>query len=387
MQKLKNIFHLLQALLANIYYRFPSRRLKVIGVTGTDGKTTTTHLIYHILKASGKRASMISTVCTPGLHTTTPSSFTVQKLLKKAADAGDKYFVLETTSHALDQNRVFGVNFMVSVMTNVTHEHLDYHITYKDYLLTKAKLLLNSSVSLINSDDQSYVRLKEILDNNKKTFYTYGFKNEADYRFDFRKENNEKIAEFNAYNYLSAFSVCRVLGIPGKEIATALQNFKLPTGRQDILYDKDFTVISDFAHTPNSLHAVLKNLKGKLHGSEGRLIHVFGSAGLRDATKRPLMGEESAKYADIIVLTEEDYRTEDPATICQQIAVGIPSSKQPLVILNREEAVKKALSLAKKGDIVIITGKGHEQSLCRGDKEFPWDERKVVLKFLKQIYD
>ena len=184
-QTFKNIYHFFQAVIANIYYGFPSRKLKVIGVTGTDGKTTTTHLIYHILKTAGKKVSMVSTVYAKigaeefdtGLHTTTPSSFLVQKLLKKAVENGDEFFVLETTSHALDQNRVFGVKYFVAVLTNVTHEHLDYHKTYKKYVDTKAKLLKQSNIVIINSDDHSFERLDKILKHSVNKVYHYGFSN------------------------------------------------------------------------------------------------------------------------------------------------------------------------------------------------------------------
>lgn len=392
-QRIKNLYHLFQAVLTNLWYGFPSRKLKVIGVTGTDGKTTTTHLIYHILKATGKKVSMISTVYSKigeeehslGFHITTPNSFTIQRLLKKSVENEDEFFVLETTSHALDQNRVWGINFEVGVLTNVTHEHLDYHQNYQDYLEKKLKLLLISKTSVINVDDRSY---KYITQNLKLKTITYGYKNKADYKIDF----DLKLTDYNKYNYLAAYSVCRVLNITKKAILGAMKDFKLPPGRLDIIYDKEFKVIIDFAHTPNAIENVLSSLRERY--PQSKIIHVFGSAGLRDFTKRPLMGEASGKYSDLVILTEEDCRTEDPVEICLSITQGLKKQnfkkaridlsinryKMFDIIINREEAIKRAIQIAKKENIVILTGKGHEKSLCRGKKEWPWDEKEAVKK-------
>jgi len=386
-QNFKNLFHLSEAILANIYYGFPSKKLKVIGVTGTDGKTTTTHLIYHILKSAGKKASVISTVYTKvgnqetdtGLHTTTPRSLLIQELLKLAVDHGDEYFILETTSHALDQNRVWGVNYYTSVLTNITHEHLDYHKNYNDYLKAKTKLLLSSKIAVINRDDQSFNRLSKTLKEKNVKTLTYGFQHKSDFYIDFK----QNLTDFNQFNYLAAYSVCKVLGLSDQSILKAIKSFELPKGRLDIVYDKDFKIIIDFAHTPNAIANVLKSVKNNYFGKKGRLIHVFGSAGLRDATKRPLMGEASAKYADVIILTEEDCRTEDVNDIINQIEKGIPKKFKVLKIQDRQEAINKAISLVKEGDVVILTGKGHEKSLCRGRIEYSWDEYGAVEKALK----
>ncbi len=391
MRKLKNFAHLLLAILANSYYGFPSRKLKVIGVTGTDGKTTTTYLIYHILKSAGKKVSMISTVYAvignkvydTGFHTTTPrSKFELQGYLKNAVDAGDEYFILETTSHAIDQSRVYGVSFLCSVITNITHEHLDYHKTHDNYLRTKAKLLLTSQKAVVNRDDQSYEKLKTILQKNHKSFYTYGLKSKADFTFNAKKSLVSTIHDFNNYNYLAAYSVTSVLGINEKDILSALKTFKLPLGRLEVVYDKDFSVIVDFAHTPNALEKLLTSVKSQ---TKKRIIHVFGAAGLRDHLKRPLMGKTSGKYADVSIITEEDYRTEDPAEIAVEVAQGVESEgKNPITILDRESAIKHALTLAKPGDIVLITGKGHEKSLCRGTVEYPWSDQETVKKLIKE---
>ncbi len=393
-QPLINIYHLFKAILANVYYGFPSKKLKVIGVTGTDGKTTTVFLIYHILKSAGKKVSMVSSIYakigeeefSTGLHVTTPDAILTQKLLKSAGVQGSEYFILETTSHALDQNRSGGIRFDVGLITNITHEHLDYHKTYERYVKAKAKLLLNSKISLINKDDSSAPQLINILKSQNKTFYAYGLKQKADFRFDSKKEVSKDISDFNNYNFLAAYSAAALLKIPEAKVIQALRTFRLPAGRLETIYDKDFRVIIDFAHTPASINNVLAYIKNWL-GNNGRLIHVFGSAGLRDYQKRPLMGEASATYADIIILTEEDYRTEIPEEVCRQIAEGInKKGKNHEVIIDRQKAINKAVSLAKKGDIIVLTGKSHEQSLARGKKEYPWDEKKAVFEAINK-YD
>ena len=380
MQKIKNLYHLFQAILANLWYGFPSRRLKVIGVTGTDGKTTTTHLIAHILKVVGKKVSFVSSVFASiggkesdiGFHVTTPSSFTLQKLLKRSADNHDGYFILETTSHALDQNRVWGIKYEIGVITNITHEHLDYHGTYEKYVKAKLKLLLNSKVAVINEDDESYKLLSQKL---KVKSQKYNSKVKI-------LEELPELTKFNQYNYAAAYTVCKELGLSDEVILQALKTFGLPKGRLDLVYDKDFKIIIDFAHTPNALLQLLPSIRKLYLKKGGRLIHVFGSAGLRDFTKRPLMGEASAKYSEIIYITEEDYRTEDPNKICMQIASSMNNANYK-IILDRQTAINQAIKIARIDDVVVLTGKAHEKSMCRGQIEYPWDEYKAVEKALK----
>ncbi len=403
-QPLINVYHLIKAVAANVIYGFPSRKLKVIGVTGTDGKTTTTFLIYHILRSLGKRVSMVSSIYaiiekeefSTGLHVTTPDALYVEKLLKKAVDGGDEYFVLETTSHALDQNRVWGVYYAIGVITNVTPEHLDYHKTYAKYLHAKTKLLLSSDISVINHDDLSFDQLSEFLEEKKKKFFSYGFRGEADFQFDSQKEIDRKISEFNNYNYLAAYAVASLLGFKEKDIIQSLKSFTLPAGRLEVVHQNNFTVLIDFAHTPNSIYHVLEHIK-ELYRKNGRLIHVFGSAGLRDQQKRSKMGQASAVFSDIVILTEEDYRTENPEKICREIAQGLHlkgfrevknnklgiKNKEYAVIINRKEAIKRAVSIARKGDVIVLTGKSHEQSLARGKKEYPWDEKRALLNAVR----
>lgn len=402
-QELKNLYHFFQSLLANIYYGFPSRKLKVIGVTGTDGKTTTTHLIYQVLKSAGKKVSMVSSVYAhiagkkydTGFHVTTPDAFPLRRFLSESARVGDEYFVLETTSHALSQNRAALLKFKVGVVTNITHEHLDFHKTYDNYVVAKAKLLQLADIAVVNVDDQSYPFLSRLL---KRKIVSYGLKNRADFSLDFAKELKQPLAEFNRYNYLAAYAVCKTLGISKQSVLPALKNFSLPVGRYEIVSSKPITSIIDFAHTPNGVRAILSDVRKRYKTSGNRIIHVFGSAAKRDESKRPIMGEESGTYADIAILTEEDCRNEDPKKIADEIGVGLMRKNfhfiNPLhsndgnkkiftIILDRKKAIEKAVEIARPGDVVILTGKGHEKSLCRGKIEYPWDERKVLLETLK----
>lgn len=401
-RNLKNIFHLFEAVFGHIIFGFPARKLKVIGITGTDGKTTTSSLIYHILKQSGKKVSLISTVSAKigdteydtGFHVSTPGRHLIPKYLNESYKNGDEYFILETTSHALDQNRVFGITFEIALITNITHEHLDYHKTYENYLRAKAKLLLNSKQGLLNADDDSYKYLKEILESHSKLFKTYALHSAANYHLDIAKRIDKPLALFNSYNYLAAYAICRELGIAEDEIFEAMKTFILPSGRMEVVYTNDFEVIIDFAHTPNAFTQALSAIKKQM--KTGRLIHVFGAASQRDDSKRPFMGEESAKYADMIILTEEDYRNENPRLIADMIATGIIKhgfkeveaaesleEKTYCFIPERQKAINKAIHEAKKGDVIVLTGKAHEKSLARNGTEHPWDEKEAVEKALQ----
>ena len=402
-QPIINIYHLAKAIVANAYFGFPSKKLKVIGITGTDGKTTTTFLIYHILKSAGKKVSMISSVYAnvagheydTGLHTTTPDAVYVQQLLKKSKDHGDEYFVLETTSHALDQNRVYGLNFEVGVITNITSEHLDYHRTREKYIRAKAKLFLQSRQCVVNKDDDSYKNLQKILDENKKEYATCSLQSKADFTINLKKKLDIEIAEFNNYNYLEAYAVAKLLGLQEEKILKALKTFTLPKGRLEVVYNKDFKIIIDFAHTENSIRKALQSIKVMM--GRGRLIHVFGAAGLRDAVKRPGMGDASGEFADVVILTEEDYRTEDPRVITTEIGEGLKArgfeeveedaitnstKNKHTFILERSKAIEKAIAIAQNGDVIVLTGKSHERSLARGTKEYPYSEEEEVRKAL-----
>ena len=232
--------------------------------------------------------------------------------------------------------------------------------------------MVNSKAAVVNEDDESYKLLSQKL-KVKSQKYNSKFKS---------SEKFTQLTKFNQYNYSAVYTVCQQLGLSDEMILKAMRTFKLPKGRLDLVYDKDFKVIIDFAHTPNALLQLLPEIRKKYLKQSGKLIHVFGSAGLRDFTKRPLMGEASNQFSDQIILTEEDYRTEDLRKICQQIASGI-KNKNYQIILDRQQAINQAIKTAKKNDVVVITGKAHEKSLCRGKKEYQWDEYKAVEKALK----
>ncbi|MBA3723278.1 MAG: UDP-N-acetylmuramyl-tripeptide synthetase [Candidatus Levybacteria bacterium] len=408
-QKTKNIYHLGQAVLANIMYGFPARGLTIIGVTGTDGKTTTSSLIYHILITSGYKAALISSngaiingrASDLGFHITTPGRFAIQSYIKKAKKEGVKYIVLEVTSHALDQHRVAGVHFDVGVITNVTREHLDYHKTYENYVKAKSKLLRTAKVAVVNKDDHSYwqIRKKEL--KGKEAIITYGMKKDADVNPHVFPFTTKLIGQFNKYNSLAAIAALQSLHLPEEGIRRGIATFKAPAGRQEVLYNKDFLVINDFAHTPNSFTEILPEVK-KL--ASKRLIHVFGAAARRDTYKRPEMGNISARFSDIIIITSEDPRDEPIEKINKEILSGIKDKrfevitgdsvsrlassvqkekKYVFVISDRKEAIRLAITLAQKGDAVLMTGKGHEKSMNYGRGEEPWDENEITKQVLR----
>lgn len=389
LRSLKGLYHLTVAIAANIWFGFPSRHLTVIGVTGTDGKTTTTTLIYEILKKAGYKASKITSVHAviagkaydTGFHVTTPTAWEVQKYLREAVNHKDSHMVLEVTSHALAQYRVFGVHFAVGVITNVTHEHLDWHGTFRSYLKTKVGLLRMAKIAVVNRDD-ARVYNEAIRYITGKKYYTYGIRRDSMINPDTYHFKTSLPGIFNQYNALAAVSTAEALGIDRKVVRAAVATFQGVPGRMEEITRKPYTVIVDFAHTPNAIEQALKTVRGM---TKKRIFHVFGSAGLRDRTKRPMMGKASAKYADVIVLTEEDYRTEDVEKIMDAIQKGIPKGKEVHRYPSRKDALEFALTNAKAGDLVIATGKGHERSLCRGTTEYPWSDQAEIRKIIKKL--
>lgn len=385
-QKIKNVYHHIVAFFANLTFLFPGRKLIIIGVTGTDGKTTTVNLVYHILKSNGKNVSMLTSIGASvgkreyetGFHVTTPSPFALQKFLRQAVQSGSEYFVLEVTSHALDQHRTWGIPFKVGVLTNITSEHLDYHKTFDRYLHTKEKLLMMAKIAVVNRDDGSYTLLSEAKNTKEnKNWITYGLSESSDVNLkNFPFESRVMIDNFNKYNVLAAVAVARSLGISNEEIRYAIKTFKLPLGRVDFVYEEEFSVLIDFAHTPNAFDQLLGSLR---EHTKGRIIHVFGSAGERDHAKRPFMGETSSKHADILILTAEDPRSEDVNKITDEIASGIKKKDAKVFKLaDRKDAINAAIEMAGKGDLVVITGKAHEKSMTYGNHDLPWNEYKVV---------
>lgn len=386
-QKIKNYYHLSKSYLASIYYGFPSQKLEVIGITGTDGKTTTSSMLHKILKDNRAKVSIITSVNAQiakqtfetGFHVTTPSPWQVQRYLRKAVNSRSKYFILETTSHRLDQNIVANIDFAVGVITNITHEHIDYHKTWQSYVNAKAKLFKKSKVSILNKDDASF----EILEKSARDkIVTYSLLGSADVTPENFILNLKIPGDFNLYNALAAAAAAQVLGVGKRQIIKSLNSFEGVKGRmEEVSVGQNFRVIVDFAHTPNGLKEALRTL-GELKG-KGRLIAVFGSAGGRDKLKRPVMGEVAANLSDISVLTAEDPRTEKVSKIITEIGQGFKKAgkvegRDYFNIEDRKEAIIFAVNHARNNDIVACFGKSHEKSMCYGKKEYPWDEFETV---------
>lgn len=401
------------AYLAAALHDFPARKLTVIGVTGTDGKTTTSNLLYQILLAAGFRAGIISTVnavigdevVDTGFHVTTPEAPDVQRYLRQMVDAGLTHVVLETTSHGLTQHRVTGCEYDIAVVTNVTHEHLDYHGTYEDYLAAKGRLFEmltetakkaagNIRLGILNRDDQSFDYLNSLPVLHKRAYSLLQASDltaeniqhsPAGVEFtamgpDFRVPVTCKlVGNFNVSNCLAALSAAIFgLGIDPQIAAKGIASLPGVPGRMEVVdMGQDFTAIVDFAHTPNALARALETVHEL---TRGRVIAVFGSAGLRDRQKRRMMAEVSAKMADVTILTAEDPRTESLDEILAEMAAA--AAKQGGVegvtfhrIPDRGNAIRKAVLLAEPGDLVVACGKGHEQSMCFGTVEYAWDDR------------
>ena len=403
------------SLLARAYYLFPDKKLTIIGVTGTDGKTTTASLIYHVLKNAGLSVGLISTieariddqVIDTGLHTTTPDKFTTFKLIRQMVNQHTKYLVAEVTAHALDQHRFANIKFDIGILTNISHEHLDDFSNLKKYTLTKYKLLSRSRVAIINKDDPSSQYAK--LPTTKKIFY--GRKNKCFYRAKKIRLTPNQLSfychhinvitdssyEYQVYNILASYIACRQLKIDTSIFLKTIKDFPIVKGRrQKIDNDLGLTTIIDFAHTPMALESTLKSLKKHRYQ---RIIIIFGATGGRDKSKRPIMGKVVSKYANIAILTEDDTRNESVETINQQIISGMPTKAlclQPdqyhliksnqfcyFCQNNRQDAFNLAVKIAQKGDVIIACGKGHETSLLHGKTDYPWSESEAFRTAFK----
>ena len=398
------LYHFPIAFLASHMYGNPMKNLEIIAVTGTDGKTTTSLMIYDILKTAKKKVAVISTVSAKigrksvktGFHVTSPDPWKLQKLLRQIRSKKYRYVVLEVTSHGLDQFRVYPLHPKIAVLTNITHEHLDYHKNFVSYQTAKLKLLRASSHAVVNKDLEIFGSINAHLPNHH--FSTFSITNNSQLKPSkvkyykahtvFTLGNTEYYLPltgiYNLYNALSAIAACLIVGVSPADIKRGLANFKGVKGRLEEIPSKTgIHAFVDFAHTPNALSEVLKNLSDKKLKGE-KLIVVFGSAGLRDQTKRPLMGEMAGLYADKIIVTSEDPRTEDPLVIANQIKSGIKSPTKPVIELDRGSAIRKAVNLAKRGDWVVVCGKGHEETMCFGENEIPWSDQKELAIALKE---
>ncbi len=407
--------------LAAAWEEHPSRSLRVVGVTGTDGKTTTMHLIASVLDALQLPYGMVTTIgarigqreVDTGEHVTTPDAPIVQRFLREMVDEGMAVAVLETTSHALSQHRVTGVAYDIAVVTNITHEHLDEHGSLEGYRAAKRKLFESlreayrkpgvPKVAVINGDDSSYDYLAPLPADAQ---YVYGIESPAatvrarDVRFErdgtrFTAEtpigpidiHSPLLGRFNVYNILAALCTGIALGGTPKQLAAGIAALRVVKGRMEPIDEgQDFLAIVDFAHTPVSLENALNTAREM---TEGRVISVFGSAGLRDRAKRGMMGEISGHLADLTVITAEDPRTEDVVEICEEIAAGAERAgavrdESYVVIHDRAEAIAWAVQQARPGDLVIACGKGHEPSMCYGTTEHPWSEHEAMRFALRQ---
>ena len=402
---------------------YPARALKVIGVTGTDGKTTTVRLITGILEAAGKATGRIDSVSATlggqevatGFHTTTPDAPEVQAYLAQMVASDLEYAVLESTSHGLAQHRVAACEYDIAVVTNITHEHLDFHGSYEAYRGAKAMLFeaLTTSVrkpgvekvAVLNAEDSSFDYLRHIPADRQITYgRASGDVRAKDLRFspsgvrfslvtpDYRLAiASPLVGAYNALNILAAASVGYALGLEHEAIRAGVAGVRGVVGRMErIDRGQPYTVIVDFAHTPNALQSVLTAVRDL---TKGKVVVVFGCAGLRDRAKRPWMGEIAARLADRVVITAEDPRTESLDDIMEEIAVGCRKAGRSegegfYRVADRGEAIDRALELVGPGDLVVVTGKGHEQSMCFGTTEYPWSDHQAILESLmKQGYD
>lgn len=427
--------------LAAAFYGHPGRKLTVIGVTGTDGKTTTSNILYQILIAAGLKTGLVSTVnaiigdevLDTGFHVTTPDAHDIQRYLARMVEAGLTHVILETTSHGLAQYRVDASQYDIAVVTNITHEHLDEHGSYENYRAAKGRLfeLLadtdpkpqgNPRLGVLNLDDEkSYGYISPLIARHPSSRQTcYGLTPKADIYAgnisysrsglafdvagkDFRAPvQSHLVGAYNVSNCLAAFSAAVVgLGLDPRTVAQGIANLPGIPGRMEFIdMGQTFTAIVDFAHTPNALKAALQTARHIIdapfsleEGPEARVKHrvicVFGSAGLRDREKRRLMAETSAELADISILTAEDPRAESLDDILAEMAAGATAKggvegETFHRLRDRGEAIKFALKLARPGDLVIACGKGHEQSMCFGTTEYPWDDRAAMRAALAE---
>ncbi len=399
--------HLAESVLFNCLYGFPARNLKVIGVTGTDGKTTTTTLIWNMLKDASYNVGYMTTIGYGSpkkqranqVHMTTMQIGPMLKRMKELKAEGIEWLVLETTSHALAQNRVWGIPYTLGVMTNVGHEHLDYHGTFERYRDAKRRLFQKVGanrkglmVGVVNADDPSAalfagevpkplrygVEHGDIRAEGIKTLQSgsqYVVKHHG-------KSLNVTVnlpGGFNVYNSLAAVCVGLAVGLKDEQIEQGIASLKAVEGRMTTVdAGQDFSVIVDFAHTPDSFEKLLSDMRQRVK-APNKLVVMFGSAGRRDETKRAIQGRIAGKYADLVVVTEEDDRDVDGRAIMEQIAGGAEESGKRrdtdlFLVHNRTEAIAFALNQAKKGDTVMLLGKGHEKTIERADGEHPWDE-------------
>ena len=396
-------YHFGQAVVSSIKYRFPGKKLRVIGVTGTNGKTTTCFMIWHMLNMSGHKTGIMTTVAwgvdklQPELgHMTTVDAFNLNRRISSIQQSGAEFLVLEITSHALAEFRTLGIPIEIAVFTNLTHEHLDYHKNITNYRNAKGKLFKKAKYSILNADDPATNYYRKIAQN----YTTYGIKkgkNRAEkvkltvsgvkYSFGDIKIEASIPGEFNVYNSLAAAIVGKKIGLSNQQIMDGIKDLDSVEGRMNVIDEgQPFTVIVDYAHAPDALEKVFQSVKSH----QGKIISVHGGAGRRDPSTRPIRGEILAKNSDLVIITEDDSRDEDPEKIAAGFIEGAEKAgkvlgKNLIKELDREKAIKLALESAQKGDLVLILGKGHEKTILRADGPHDFEDIKVTKKLLKHI--
>lgn len=391
------------AYVSDVFYGHPSGKFDLVGITGTKGKTTTTYMIKSILEISGKKVGLIGTIANlignEVLYATrtTPESYDLQALFADMAEKKVNSVVMEVSSHALDLHRVSCCEYDIGVFTNLSRDHLDFHKTFENYLNAKIKLFKMCKQGLVNIDNEYG---EEVVKRAECKVYTYGIKKQADISasdivthsnsVEFKAVTpwgNENIkvnipGMFSVYNALVAISVCSMMGISFEDIKKGLEAVSV-LGRAEVVNTgRDFTIIIDYAHTPDSLENILTTVK---EYAPGRVVSLFGCGGDRDRTKRPIMGEISGKIADFTIITSDNPRTEDPSDIVKDIEAGIKEMEVSYTtIVDRREAIKYAIENAKSKDVIVLAGKGHETYQEFANKVIHFDEREVVKEILAE---
>ncbi|HDO27469.1 MAG TPA: UDP-N-acetylmuramoyl-L-alanyl-D-glutamate--2,6-diaminopimelate ligase, partial [Bacteroidetes bacterium] len=392
-------------LMASAWWNYPSETLKLVGVTGTNGKTTTVTLLYHLFESLGYKTGLLSTVLNkihdrefPATHTT-PDALQINRLLNQMVDLGCDFAFMEVSSHAIEQNRIAGLQFAGAVFTNITHDHLDYHKTYKNYLEAKKKLftgLPQKAFALTNADDRNG---RVILQNTKANKYTYGLKSMADFKgkvlenhfngllmqVDGEEFNALLPGEFNAYNLMSTYATALLLGQDKTEVLVSLSKAKGAEGRFEIIRsNNNITGIVDYAHTPDALKNVLETIN-QLRTRNEQLITVVGAGGDRDKEKRPKMALVVSTLSDRVILTSDNPRSEKPEQIIEDMRIGVDPAKsgKTMIITNRREAIKTAVNLARPGDLILLAGKGHEKYQEIKGMKYPFDDKKILTEYLE----
>lgn len=392
-------------LLASAWYGHPSTKLKLVGVTGTNGKTTTATLLYEMAKLEGYKAGLLSTVCNyiqdkaiPTTHTT-PDPITLNELLAEMVEAGCDYAFMEVSSHAAQQHRIAGLKFKGAVFSNLTRDHLDYHGTVENYMNAKKMffdMLPADAFALVNADDKagSYM-----VQNTKAKVYTYSLRSDADFRCKILETrldgtllqlNGRDIevgftGRFNAYNLTAVYGASILTGFPEEEVAVNMSRLVPVAGRFQTFRSEDgVTAIVDYAHTPDALVNVLDTIR-EVIGTEGRITTVVGAGGNRDHGKRPIMAREAACRSDLLILTSDNPRNEDPETIISDMRAGLNDveMRRTLCITDRREAIRTAIRMAKPGEVVLVAGKGHEPYQEVQGVRHHFDDREEVQKELQ----